>query len=332
MDRDGRRDPVERAAGDGADLYDVATWEPRTWLDGFSVGLYRWLGRIGRLLLVFTALLILVAQFALTGLAAVANPFVGTFILLSVVPALLLAAYVWRTDVTMREPLGLLVGTFLLGVLFASFAAILNTVVGQYVRALPIVGLVLFFYLVVGPVEETVKWLAVRVYAYHSDEFRAVIDGAVFGAVAGLGFSTIENSIYITHAVLATSSGAASASQVSVALATATTRAFVGPGHVIYSSFAGYYLGLAKFNPEKRGPIVVKGLLIAAGIHATYDTLVSVLPLSGLTFVAFVVVYDGFFGYLLYRKLARYRRKYREASAAEEEPGAVGVADPDSEV
>ncbi|HZD42842.1 MAG TPA: PrsW family glutamic-type intramembrane protease, partial [Methanomicrobiales archaeon] len=67
-------------------------------------------------------------------------------------------------------------------------------------------------------------------------------------------------------------------------------------------------------NREKAGPIIVKGLLIAAFIHATYDTLVTYLPFSALTFVVFVILYDGFFGYLLYRKLARYRAKYIEVT------------------
>jgi len=341
MDRDGRRDPVERA-GDGTDLYDVATWEPRTWLDRFSVGLYRWLGRIGRFLLVLTALVILVAQFALTGLAAVANPFVGAFILLSVVPALLLAAYVWRTDVTMREPLGLLVGTFLLGVLFASFAAILNTFVGGYVRALPVVGLVLFFYLVVGPVEETVKWLAVRLYAYRDERFHAVVDGAVYGAMAGLGFATIENTLYIGgEYVTALQAGSVASPIFQAALPTAFVRTFAGPGHVIYSAFAGYYLGLAKFNRENAGPIAVKGLVIAAFIHGTYNTIVTYLgPVSNLLgvavspailFLGFVVVYDGIIGYALLRKLSRYRRAYRESEAGGEAAGRTAADDAESD-
>jgi hypothetical protein len=96
------------------------------------------------------------------------------------------------------------------------------------------------------------------------------------------------------------------------------------PGsHVIYSAWAGYYLGLAKYNPENRGPIVVKGLLAASLIHGTYNVLVTYLPrgvFGGLGFVAFVVVFDGVFFYLLYRKLARYRDAYEETVDDAEEP------------
>jgi len=324
-----RRDPVEEHEDGSHDLYDIATWEPRTWLDRASIRLYRGIGRTVRGIVILVAIFILVAQFALTGLAAIANPFVGVFILLSVVPALGLAAYVWHTDVSMREPLGLLVTTFLLGVLFASFAAILNTTAQPAFRSIPLIGMALFFYLIVGPVEETVKWLAVRLYAYRSDSFDAVIDGAVYGAVAGLGFATIENTIYIGQQYLSAMQAGTMGSPLGATIGTAAIRSFAGPGHVIYSGFAGYYLGLAKFNRENAGPIVVKGLLIATVLHGTYNTAVTYLPglvqLAGLAvspavvFLGFVVLYDGVFGYALYRKLAAYRRLYLQSKRADAE-------------
>jgi RsiW-degrading membrane proteinase PrsW (M82 family) len=316
---DAPRDPVEEGATDSADLYDIATWESRSWLDRLSGGVYRWSRRLGRVIVVLLALAILVVQFALTGLAAVTDPIIGAFVLMSVVPAFGLAAYIWYADVTTSEPLTLLVGTFLLGVLFAGFAAIINTLAGA-VTLVPVVGMVLFFYLVVAPVEEVVKWLAIRLYAFRSDRFDAVIDGAVYGAMAGLGFATIENAIYITRSVAEV--GAMGQQQIATAGQTAAVRLLAGPGHVIYSAFAGYYLGLAKFNRENAGPIVVKGLLIAAFIHATYNSLVTYLSdilafadlavAPGVAFLGFVVLYDGVFGYLLYRKISRYRSAYRQ--------------------
>ncbi|UPV98807.1 PrsW family intramembrane metalloprotease [Halorussus gelatinilyticus] len=318
---DDARDPVEEGAIESADLYDVATWESRSWLDRLSAGVYGGVRRLGRVVVVVLALAILGVQFALTGLAAVSDPVIGAFVLLSVVPAFGLAAYIWYADVTTSEPLTLLVGTFLLGVLFAGFAAIINTLAGA-ITLVPVVGMVLFFYLVVAPVEETVKWLAIRLYAFRSDRFDAVIDGAVYGAMAGLGFATIENAIYITQSISdVTTIGS---QQIASAGQTAAVRLLAGPGHVIYSAFAGYYLGLAKFNRENAGPIVVKGLLIAAFIHATYNSLVTYLSdilaftgvavAPGIAFLGFVVVYDGVFGYLLYRKISRYRNAYRQTN------------------
>ena len=178
-----QRDPVEEGSTESADLYDIATWENRSWLDRTASGVYRGLRASAHAIVLALAVGILLAQFYLTGLAAVRDPIIGSFVLLSVVPAFALAAYIWYADVTTSEPLSLLVGTFMLGVLFAGFAAILNTL-ASVVTLVPVVGMALFFYLVVAPIEETVKWLAIRLYAYRSDRFDAVVDGAVYGAMA----------------------------------------------------------------------------------------------------------------------------------------------------
>ncbi|MES3516593.1 MAG: PrsW family intramembrane metalloprotease [Natronomonas sp.] len=321
-------DPVEARADDSTDLYDVTTWEPRTRLDRIAVRTYRGVLGAGRAMLILLGFLIL-TLILLGGLGAVFidNPFVVGLVVLSVVPAGFLALYVYVADVTTREPPTLLAATFLLAILFAGFAAVINTAFA-FLQIVPFVGFILFFYLVVGPVEEVVKLLAVWLYPYRSPRFDSVVDGAVYGAVAGLGFATIENAVYISGNLVTPAETAAVTitEQISTAISAGgeitAIRGLAGPGHVIYSAFAGYYLGLAKFNPDDAGPIVVKGLLIAAFIHATYNTLVGIVPaLVSLAFpgipilvlfFGFVVVYQGFFGYILYRKLKRYTVAYRQ--------------------
>jgi RsiW-degrading membrane proteinase PrsW (M82 family) len=334
-----RRDPVEAREDGEADLYEISTWEVRSLFDRIVVVCYSLLASAVRLFVVALALLILLAQFALGGLGALTTtPLLGAFTLLSVVPALALAAYIWYADVT-SEPLELLVATFVLGVLFAGFAGVINSLVESGMAWLGlttgIVGAVFqvaFFYLIVGPGEEAVKLLAVRLYAYRTRSFDAVVDGAVYGAVAGLGFATIENALYITRVTGDVSDPVAAIAQGGAITA---VRSLVGPGHVIFSAFAGYYLGLAKFNSERAGPIVLKGIVIAALIHATYNTLSSVVP--GIVasvfqvnwfvaFIGFVIVYDGFFGLLLLRKIDRYRRAYHDASDEADEGPAVELA------
>ena len=317
------RDPVEARADDELDLYDISTWESRTTLDRIAVSLYGGALTVGRAVFVLVALFIILAQFVLGGIGALfsTQPGAVALVALSVVPALALFAYVYRADVTSSEPLELVVGTFVLGILFAGFAAIVNTALGG-LQQLPVVGLFLFFFLVVGPIEETVKLLAVRLLPYRSDSFDAVIDGAVYGAAAGLGFATIENALYISRGITMSGQvvgGGGLGELIGMGAGITALRALAGPGHVIYSAFAGYYLGLAKFNPDRSGPIVVKGLLIAALIHGLYNSLVQFVPgllnlLFGVPaivgFFGFVVVFDGVFGYVLYRKLKRYAAAY----------------------
>ncbi|EMA60684.1 PrsW family intramembrane metalloprotease [Halorubrum lipolyticum] len=323
-----RSDPVESRADDDRDLYDIATWEERTSLDGLSVALHWLITRSAKAFVVFVALLGLLAILGSFGLGLVFDPTVAMLVGLSAVPALGLAAYVYVSDVTTGEPLSLLVATFLLSILTATFAAVLNSYAQPYFSPFGFPGLVLFFFVIVGPIEETVKLLAVRLYAYTDDRFDAVIDGAVYGAIAGLGFVVIENLVYIARTV--------ELAELSLGLAAlgagdgiAALRALAGPGHVIYSAFAGYYLGLAKFNPGNRGPIVVKGLVIAAAIHALYNSLVgpvtTVLSLATglpqvLSLFVFVILFQGAFGYVLLRKLRRYRDAYLDTRDAVDPP------------
>ncbi|MFD1644346.1 PrsW family intramembrane metalloprotease [Haloarchaeobius litoreus] len=323
-----RRDPIERAAERGRDLYEVATWDQRSEFDGIAVAVYEGLRPAARWVVIGIATTITLALFAFGGLATVSNPIVGTFVLLSLVPALLLAGYVYRSDVTTREPLPMLAGTFLLAVVFSTFASIVNTFTSAVFASvnLPTQGFfggVLFFLFIVGPGEEFVKWLAVRIYAFRRAEFDAVIDGAVYGAVAGLGFATIENAFYITRFVEATGT---TVSIVEAGSNIAALRALAGPGHVIYSGIAGFYLGLAKFNRENYGPIVVKGLLLAALFHATYNITVGyvpgiiavVSPLDGFAAsIVYIVAYDTLIGLFLYRKLRNYKRAYRDTGVLE---------------
>jgi RsiW-degrading membrane proteinase PrsW (M82 family) len=327
-------DPIEESAPSDRDLYDVATWEPRTIVDRAAVAVHGALAGNARLLIVLFATLVFLAQVGGVVWLASRNPGLGIVALLSALPAFALVAFVWRQDVTDKEPLSTLAATFVLSVLFASFAATVNTALGGLFRTVGVWGMVLYFFLIVGPGEELVKWLAIRVHAYGRSEFNAVIDGAVYGAVAGLGFATIENTLYVVQGFIRAQE-AGSTQAIGAAIGTATSRALAGPGHVIYSAWAGYYLGLAKFNPDDRGPIVVKGLLIAAAIHAIYNSIVTVVPLGQFSmfgYIGFVIVYDGVFFYLLYRKLARYRNSYQgvvDEPGGTEEP--AGASEPSTE-
>jgi len=315
---DGIVDPVKAAYGGESDLYDVATWEVRSSLDRFAVAVTRALRRIRSRLLLATALALFLAQLVVAGALVIEQPVFGVLAALSVAPALFVALTLWYWDPTTREPVELLAATFLLSMLFAGFAGVVNSFLLPVFEVFGVAGIVLAFFLVVGPIEEVVKWLAIRVRAYDSAAFRTVVDGVVYGAIAGLGFAAIENFIYVVSIALETAPEGELV-QYQYAAVTAATRAFVGPGHVIFSAWAGFYLGLAKFNPEDWGPIVVKGLLVAVFIHGSYNTLVTVLPLPaiaslgvppGLAFVVAVVTFHAFWFGLLYRKVRQYRAYY----------------------
>ncbi|TKX52350.1 PrsW family intramembrane metalloprotease, partial [Halorubrum sp. SS7] len=110
--------------------------------------------KAGVILVAFVGLLAILGSF---GLGLLFDPAIAILLGLSVVPALGLAAYVYVSDVTTAEPLSLLVATFLLSILTATFAAILNSVLQPYFQPFGFLGIVVFFFVVVGPIEESVK-------------------------------------------------------------------------------------------------------------------------------------------------------------------------------
>jgi len=327
------RDPVKAMADDARDLYDIATWERRTPVDHAATAMY-WLLKVTfRATVVLLAFLLLVG---IGGLSALTDPRIGVLTVLSVIPAFGLAGYVYYSDTTNAEPITALIATFLLGILTANFAAASNTVLEPFFDPLGVIGMAAFFFVVVGPVEETVKLLAVRLYAYNTSSFNSVIDGAVYGAMAGLGFATVENSLFIARQVGGIGMTSGFFELIDTGGGITAIRSLAGPGHVIYSAIAGYYLGLAKFNPNNRGPIIIKGLFIATVIHATYNSTVgfgssliadvlNVPPLIG--FFGFVIVYDTIWGLYLLRKVRRYSATFLQL----QEQGEGGTNEADTE-
>ena len=303
-------EPVTAAYSKTEDLYDVSTWEVRSRLDRLSVKIYDTLTDDPRRTLIALVTVLLALQVAVLLYILLFVPEFGFFALLSIIPAGLITAYIWYRFSTPRKRLKPILATFILSMVLTGGAALSNEAFNALSFLVPFVGGTLFFFLVVAPGEEIVKLLAVRLYAYRSDDFRQVIDGAIFGAVAGLGFATAENLGYIIS-----NFGEQGAGIVFI-------RALAGPGHVVYSAFAGYYLGLARFDPDNAGPIIVKGLLIAVLLHGTYNSMLGILgSIGGLgLIIPFIVIFLGGALLLLRRKLVRYRkfdRRLRASTAGE---------------
>ena len=144
------RDPVQEGLG-GEDLYDVADWSTRSALDRVAVSLYRFLHASRKWVLILLALVLFVAQLSFAGLLLARRPELGLLALLSAVPAVALVAYVWYGDPTRREPFENLAVTFVLSVIFAAIAALVNTLLGGLFDLVPVVGTALFFFRRRGP-------------------------------------------------------------------------------------------------------------------------------------------------------------------------------------
>jgi RsiW-degrading membrane proteinase PrsW (M82 family) len=136
-------------------------------------------------------------------------------------------------------------------------------------------------------IEEVVKIYTVKVFAMKSFQFNQVVDGAVLGVSAGLGFATLEN---VGYFVGASFEGVGPLIVVFIVRFLATTLL-----HAIATGIAGYYLGKAKF--EGRSKDFWVGLFAAVLIHATFNILLMSGIVLGLLINIFLLL--GMLSFLL---------------------------------
>lgn len=188
---------------------------------------------------------------------------------LAVAPCFYLLWHFHHADRYKSESASLLLGTFVLGGICAVIAAIIEPSQPKNAG----IGLTFLYFLFgVALIEESAKFLVVRILPYRSKQFDEAMDGVIFGIAAGLGFAAVEN-VFYTFAYGG---------------AVALFRAFVSvPGHAFYAAVMGYYLGQAKV---RRMPwLAIRGLALAILLHAVFDTLAQVTGwLALLVLPAFV--------------------------------------------
>ena len=181
-------------------------------------------------------------------------------LILAVVPAVVWLAFFYRRDRLEPEPRTMVLGEFVLGVLVATAIAIpiVDQVfdVASWMFASPLVHLAGGI-LVVGVVQEGLKYLTVRLSVYGSREFDERTDGIIYGTAVGLGFATALNVAFVVD------SGG-------VDLGTGAIRiVLTSLAHASFGGVIGYFLGRQKFEPR---PIwwMPAGVALAAILNGVF--------------------------------------------------------------
>lgn len=194
-------------------------------------------------------------------------------LLVALAPVVFLFWYFNHRDKYEPEPKRKILKIFGFGALMVIPAALIETLfinlVGQVTGGL--INILIISFLIVAPVEEILKYLAVRRWIYRSLEFNEIMDGIVYTVSASLGFAALENILYVLP----------------LGLSTGIVRAFLAvPGHACFGALMGYYIGKAKFNPAKKGLYIFRGIIYAILCHGLYDFLL----LTRSSFSSFVVL------------------------------------------
>jgi len=183
-------------------------------------------------------------------------------ILLSLAPVAFLLWYFDRLD-KRKESRKFLWKIFIWGVLVTFVAGGIEYLLDMYIGNIFYSNLIYIFVLAfvyTALVEEALKYWVVKKKAYHNIEFNEYYDGIIYCVVASLGFAALENLFYVIEG------------GIYVAVIRATLAV---PAHALFGAVMGYYVGLAKFEKNKKAEkkLLAKGLLLAVFFHGVYDFL-----------------------------------------------------------
>jgi RsiW-degrading membrane proteinase PrsW (M82 family) len=184
----------------------------------------------------------------------------------SFAPSLAWLGYFYLRDQYEREPLHLLLLVFGGGLLAGPICLVLFELIEQvqFYSELTTIAEVsdlkqgVYCFFAIGPIEELSKFMVFWFFVdrRHID-LDEPLDGIVYASAAALGFATIENWYFM----MATQEPE---------WAIAITRPF---NHVLFSSFWGFGLGVARYMGHGR-QLVITGLVLSSVYHGLYNFIV----------------------------------------------------------
>ena len=185
--------------------------------------------------------------------------FIMGLLALAVAPGIAICIFIYLKDKYNKEPIGLLIWGFILGMLSIIPAIIIQLgftkYFGDWMNG-DLIYIGFYAFVIVALSEEGSKFLVLRLFIYPRKAFDDPFDGIMYTVMVGMGFATLENIGYVyEHGV-----------------GTAITRMFLSvPAHGTFAVLMGYYVGLAKFNPSKRGRYFLLAILLPAFFHGGFD-------------------------------------------------------------
>ncbi len=200
---------------------------------------------------------------------------------LSLAPGIAIAFYIYFKDKHEREPIGLLLISFLYGVISLFIAMGISTIINKFITIhdSDLEDQVIHAFLIVALVEELCKFSFVRGILYRNKNFNEPFDGIVYAVMVGMGFATVENIFYVM-------SGGST---------TAVVRMFTAvPAHATFAVLMGYFLGKAKFNDKKAFYYSALALLVATVVHGIYDYFLFISFVPGIWILAFVSLFAAY--------------------------------------
>lgn len=198
----------------------------------------------------------------------------------AVTPGIALGLIFYLFDRHDREPIGMLLKVFFMGMISVVPTIIVENLLLSFNFFGGILGIFYISFIVAGFTEEYFKRRVVLKYVYFNPVYNEKLDGIVYCVMSALGFATIENIMYVVFRFSDVESIGLYRAVLSV------------PAHMLFAVTMGYYLSLAKFSatPEHNRHFLSKSLTVPVILHGIFDfILMSNLELLMLLFIPFVI-------------------------------------------
>ena len=190
-------------------------------------------------------------------------------LVLTFLPPLLIILYIIYSD-KYKEPISLIISTFLLGCLLIIPAGIFNTI---------LIGENDNYSFLAGFTEETLKFLLLFYYVRGKKQFDEPMDAIVYGTLISLGFATVENFEYVYLLEFEISS-------FTIAIIRAISAI---PLHACCGILMGYYF--IYFHFKKNRSFLVYSLVIPISIHAFYNFLTTMGEVYFIIYVLGLILF-----------------------------------------
>jgi len=200
---------------------------------------------------------------------------------IAIAPALIGFVYIYIRDKYEKEPWRLLAVGAAAGALLTMPIITASTWLMRFMPITGQIGEAIFTAFAVSSlVEEGLKFAALLLIFWRSNEFNEPVDGIVYGVFISLGFAGVENVLYVFNPQLG-------------GLETAIARALLSvPSHGFFGIAMGYYFALAAFCPHKKHRYLAAAFIAPYLIHGVYNALLlSGHPYYLIIFVPFVIYF-----------------------------------------
>lgn len=200
---------------------------------------------------------------------------------LAIAPVVIILIFIYVKDKYNKEPLQVLIRCFLGGAAAILPIYLLNLLTGLLDGYFGYKGQIVYdSFVQAALVEESVKFIILILMIWRSKYFDEKFDGIVYSVFVSMGFALIENILYVT------------AGGLGVGLLRAFTTV---PAHAIFGISMGYYVGLAKFDVEKRKVYLALAFSLSIVLHGFYNLILmigaSILLLGFIFYVIFLYNY-----------------------------------------